>query len=513
MGLGLNSQGSGVSAAKFFASSGAKVTVTDLKTEKELAPSIKLLKNFPMKFVLGKHNKEDFTNVDLIIKNPGVRQDSPHLQIAKKNGVKIESDVSIFWKLCPAPIIGITGTRGKSTTTALIGEMLKKGNPPQPPFIKGGRGGIFVGGNIQISPLNFIDKIKPNSKVVLELSSWMLEDLFIPTFSSCPDAPFGIERVVRPRRTRLGRGGGYFSPYPDEVGIGGVRGGPRIAVLTNLMPDHLNTYKSFKVYIKTKALIFQNQTKKDFAVLNYDDKEVEKLSKNIKAKKIWFSSHSIIPRFNRGIHRISVKNKEIYFDKEKIASLKEVALLGKHNISNILAAVAVAKLEGVSNQSIAKVLKSFKGLPNRLEFVREVRGIKFYNDTTATMPEATMCALRALSQIRNPKSEIRNIILIAGGADKKLDYKKLGQEIKKYCKAVILFKGEASKKIARQLSVVSRKLLVLKDALTMKGAVKNAVELAKKGDIILLSPSAASFGLFQNEFDRGEQFVKKIKKL
>ncbi len=526
MGLGLNPKGSGISAAKFFASAGAKVTVTDLKTKKELAPSLKLLKNLPtchaeapkerrrIKYVLGRHNEEDFENADLVIKNPGVRRDSPYLQAAQKNGVQIESDISFFLKNCPAPIIGITGTRGKSTTTALIGEMLKKKYKS-----------VFVGGNIQMSPLNFIEKIKSDSlaspkpldgggKVVLELSSWMLEDAL------------GLYEITK--------------EYESTKSIKW----PHIAVLTNIMPDHLNTYKSFKDYIAAKALIFRNQTEKDFAVLNYDDKKIIKLSKNIRARKIWFSFFPVIPA-KAGIHKVFIKNKEIYFDKEKIIMISATNLLGEHNIKNILAAVAVAKIEGVSNQDIKKVLKSFRGLPNRLEFIRAAKGIKFYNDTTSTMPEATIAALTAIGQPKNQKTEKRkNIVLIAGGSDKGLDYKKLGQEIKKYCKAVVLFKGEASEKILKVIKrwnlgievrrnchseLVSesitassqtlkqvqgdkkRSLLIIENVNSMKDAVKNAMKLAEKGDIVLLSPGAASFGLFANEFDRGEQFKKIVK--
>jgi len=625
MGLGLNPKGSGISAAKFFAARGAKVIVTDLKTKKELMLSLKLLKGLLIRFVLGKHNESDFVNADLVIKNPGVRQTSKYLQIAKKNNVPIETDIGIFLKNCPAQVIGVTGTRGKSTTVALIGEMLKTKNFPSPttvgvrlrrksPFKKGGDGGgfnkgwkeqIFVGGNIQMSPLNFLNKVKSQSKIVLELSSWMLEDLFTPT---CPAgggafSPYfaDLSAEARPVRRSLGEGGrakaegetgGVFARGGSAFG---GRGGPHIAVLTNLMPDHLNTYKNFGDYVKAKALIFKNQTKNDFAVLNYDDANVRKLAKEIKAKKIWFSkkqpSHS--PPFSPGakqgeLEGVFVKKEDIIWkfqgQKEKIALLKNIKLLGEHNISNILAAVAVAKIEGAPNKAIKRVLKTFKGLPNRLEFVREVRGIKFYNDTTSTMPEATIAALRALSQIQKPPHsppisprakqgefppdlpaslcearragadqplaeegvKNRNIILIAGGSDKKLEYKELAKEIKKYCKAVVLFGGKVSEKILKVIkrwnldvevrcnchselvseSVIApsqtlkqvqgdkkRSLLIIENVKSMKEAMRESLKLAKGGDIILLSPAAASFGLFQNEFDRGEQFVKEVRGL
>jgi UDP-N-acetylmuramoylalanine--D-glutamate ligase len=473
MGLGLNPRGSGVTAAKFFCSQGAKVIVTDLKTKKEIAPSLKLLRNLPIHFVLGKHNESDFKSVDLVIKNPGVRRDSKYLQIAKEHNVPIETDISIFFKNCPAKIIGVTGTRGKSTTTSLIYEMLKRKYKDIRKFRHSHKSslnpGVFMGGNIQFSPLNFLSKVKPKSKVVLELSSWMLEDL-------------------------------------DNCGVKII---PHIAVLTNLMPDHLNTYKNFGDYIKAKMLIFsakggKNQTKNDFAVLNYDDLNVRKLMDKIKAKKVLFSLFDI-SQLKEGIHKVFIKDKKIYFDKEEIIAISNIKLFGEHNISNILAAVAVAKLENAPTREIKKVLETFKGLPHRLEFVRKFKGIEFYNDTASTMPEAAIAALKTLGREKN-------IILIAGGSDKGLDYKKLAKEIRKYCKAVILFEGEASQKILKTIQQYSN--ITISDSVkTMKDAIKNAVKLAKKGDIILLSPAAASFGLFQNEFDRGEQFKQIVKRL
>lgn len=486
MGLGLNPKGSGVSAAKFFIDCGAKVIVTDLKTEKELKPSLKILKRLfahPSKvpsaerkgieFVLGRHRESDFTDADLIIKNPSARWDSPYIQLAKKNGIPIETDIGLFWKLCPAPIIGVSGTRGKSTTTALIYKMLKKKFKS-----------AFMGGNIQLSPLNFVEKVKPDSKIVLELSSWMLEDTFY--------IPYELKKNYEIAKN--------------------IMTGPHIAVLTNIMPDHLNTYKNFNDYVNAKALIFKNQNSEDFAVLNYDDKRARNLFKEIKSQKIWFSEKKIVD----GVY---VKNRVIIWNfggkKEKIASLEDTILFGKHNIKNILAAVAVAKLEGVSNRIIQNVLKTFKGLPNRLEFIREVNGVKFYNDTTSTMPEAAIAALEALAE-----KYFKKIILIAGGSDKGLDYKNLAKEIKKHCKAAVLFKGEASDKLLKEFLPTLRSGsstlcvgTIIKNVISMKEAVGNALKLAKKDDIILLSPGAASFGLFQNEFDRGEQFVKMVKKL
>lgn len=429
MGLGLYPKGSGISAAKFFAREGARVIVTDLKKRSELSGSIKLLKDFKIRYILGKHNAKDFKEADLIIKNPAVRNDSKYLKIAKEKKIPIETDMSIFFKLCPTnvKIIGVTGTRGKSTTCSLIYEILRAENE-----------NVFLGGNIQNSPLNFLDDIVGNrhtcSIIVLELSSWMLESL---------------------------------------------KNSPHIAVLTNIMPDHLNTYKNMEEYARAKSLIFKYQNKNDFAVLNYDNKICREIGENVKAKKRWFSSK-----------KASVA----------LRLAKTTKLLGEHNVYNALTAVVVAKILKVPDKKIKLALKNFKGVPNRLEFICEKKGVKFYNDTTATTPDATLAGLRALKS--------KEIVLIAGGADKNLDYNELAKEVSKYVKVLILLPGTATDKLRARL--IEKSDLEPIAARNMKEAVAKARELSKKGDIILLSPGAASFGLFKNEFDRGEKFVKEL---
>lgn len=424
MGLGLYPKGSGVSAARFFADLGSRVTVTDLKKRKDLSSSIKLLSKYKIRYVLGHHSKRDFIEADLIIKNPAVRKDSRFLEYVKRRNIPIETDISIFFKLCPAKIIGITGTRGKSTTASLTYELLRSENK-----------NVFLGGNIQNSPLNFLDKLDKDSLVVLELSSWMLESL--------------------------------------------GRRSPEIAVLTNIMPDHLNTYKNMNEYIRAKALIFKYQKKEDLGVINYDNQIAREVGKKIKVKKKWFS--------------LKKKNKLNNY-------LKFVKLPGEHNLYNALAAINVASIFKVSDGNIRKTLEEFKGVPNRLEFIREINGVKFYNDTTATTPDAVIAALKALKS--------KNIILIAGGTDKNLDYKELAGLIADYVSVLVLLPGTATDKLRAHL--IKESNLEPVTARNMKEAVLKAKEMAKKGDIILLSPGAASFGLFKNEFDRGEKFIKEV---
>jgi len=405
MGLGL--LGGGVGVAKFFAKQGAKLLVTDLRTREELKPSLKKLKGLPIRFVLGKHRKEDFIKADLIIKNPAVSQNSLYLKIAKKHKIPIKTDIDIFFDLCPAPIIGITGTKGKSTTATLIYLFLKTKYP-----------NTILAGNIGISPLQVLEKITRNTKVVLELSSFELEDL---------------------------------------------KKSPAIAVITTLFPDHLNRYKSFNDYIEAKKPIFKYQKKNDILILNADNPKTKELSSSAKSKVYFFSDNS-----------------------------------------KAAAALKVAKLLSVSDSQIKKVLSGFKGLANRQEFIAGKRGVKYFNDTTATTPQSVILAIRDFKR-KFPKS---HLILIAGGQDKELSYKELAREIKERVDCLVLLLGSASDKIKKELSSFSFVL-----AGSMKEAVKKAESLAQNGDIVLLSPGAASFNLFKNEFDRGKQFVHAVKKL
>lgn len=402
MGLGL--LGGGVGAAEFFVKHGADVLVTDLKIKRQLKKSVDKLKGLPIKFVLGKHRKEDFINADLIIRNPGVPRESKYLKIAKDNNIPVRTDIDIFFNLCSAPIIGITGTKGKSTVATLIYLFLKKKYPK-----------TFLAGNIGVSPLEILNKIDKESKVVLELSSFELEDL---------------------------------------------KKSPHVAVITVLFPDHLNRYKDFKHYVNAKKSIFKYQDKNDILVLNNNDSETRKLYSEAKSK--------------------------VYFFKG----------------SNAAAAILVAELFRIPKDDIKEVLSNFKGVPHRQEFIASKNGVKYFNDTTATNPEAVIFAIETFRK-RFPKSKI---VLIAGGEDKKLSYKSLARSIEHNVDHVVLLPGTGSNKLKRNLD----KFHSVK---SMKQAVGKASSLAQRGDIVLLSPGAASFNLFENEFDRGNQFVKAVKRL
>lgn len=446
MGLGGYEDGSGISAALFFARSGARVLVTDMKEEEELKHQIKKLNKFKnIKYVFGIHRKEDFQKAHLIFQNPSVPDSSPYLKIARENNIPIINDWSLFLDNHDNFLIGITGSKGKSTTTSLVFELIKKKNK------------AILCGNIGVSPLKYMDSMKRDGVVVAEFSSWLLRGL-LP-----------------------------------------VKKCPNIAVITNLKSDHLDKYDSIEDYHNDKKIIFKFQEPKDIIILNKDDKESKKVGEGIKSRIFWFSKKHF-----SGKNGIFVKDKDIIFKDEgraeKVAKISDIKIPGDHNLENILAAVCVAKVFGIKNNDIKNVLRKFKGIPDRLELVREIKGVRYYNDTTATNPDGAVSALKAF------KEKKKRIILIAGGVDKNLDYKEFAKTIKREVKELILFPGTATDKILKEVNVRHRM------AHKMNEAVSLAKSFAKKGDIVLLSPGAASFGLFQNEFDRGKQFVKEVKK-
>lgn len=441
--MGLGILGRGVNVAKFWAECGAELTITDLKNEEQLASSLKKLKKFKnIKYVLGRHDLADFFGKDMVIKAAGVPLDSPHIAEARKNKIPVEMDASLFAKLVGhsvsntnvsntnIDIVGITGTRGKSTVTHLIYEILKSA---------GCR--VFLGGNVKgLATLPLLKKIKSNDVVVMELDSWQLQGF-------------------------------------EESQIS-----PNIAVFTTFLPDHQNYYNGdMDKYFSDKANIYRWQKENDCLVVG------PKVTKFIREKD-----------------KNSFKSQLIIADKKNIPRDWKVKLLGEHNLQNIALAVEAARKLGVKESAIKKTVENFKGLSGRLEFIREVRGVKFYNDTTATTPEAVMAALDSLKKYRG------KIILLGGGADKNLEYDNYAKAVKKYVKTLILFRGLASNKIVAALGKTKFPVEIVD---SMKKAMEIARAKSKKGDIVLLSPGAASFGVFKNEFDRGEQFIKEVKKV
>ncbi len=453
-GLGLN--GGGVSSVKFLARHGAKeIIVTDLKTAEELAPSIALLQDIEnITYVLGQHQPQDFSDTDMVIVNPGIRWDNEYVKRALQNGVPVEMDASLFFQFCPCPIIGITGTKGKTTTSTLLAEILAADGRH---VVRAGIG--------QTPVLDTLHTVTAASVVVFELSSWRLSSL-----------------------KRIGKS-------------------PHIALFTNFFPDHLNYYESMAGYFEDKKNIFSFQGKDDVVVFDPGDALVADSVKDIPARKMRFSEGD--PSgvgeevfLSQGSIVYAIEGKQ-----NVVMALNEVGMRGKHNTGNILAAIGGALAYGVNMDVIRKTITDFPGVEHRLEFVREQDGVKYYNDTAATVPQAALSALESFDE---------PIVLIAGGNDKGLEFSDFGEAIAQHAKYAVFFKGAATEKIVdslRHYLASSGKDFSFKVVESMQDAVQIASEQAVKGDVVVLSPGATSFGLFKNEFDRGERFRAQVRAL
>ncbi len=439
--LGLGLHGGGVGVTKFLVAHGADVTVTDLKTADQLAPSLEALRGLPVRWVLGEHRLEDVVGADMVVRNPGVPAESPYLAAARAAGVPVEMEMGLFFQLCPAPIIAVTGTKGKSTTTLLIASILRQSDPR-----------TVVAGNLRISALELLPEVTPTTPVVLELSSWQLE---------------GLE----PHR---------FSPH--------------IAVITNISEDHLNRYPSFEAYARSKTMIFRWQRQDDALVLNYDNAIVAAFAGECPGQLAWFSRR-------QAVDGAYVDGDNVVWrwrgQRRKLCDLNDIRLSGEHNVENVLAACAAACLWGATPDQVRSGVRSFGGAEHRLEHVRTVGGLMFYNDTTATTPRATIAALQAVKQ---------PVILIAGGADKNLDFGDLAQAIVRQVKALILLEGSATDRLEQAVRAAGGQTILAGRYTDLRQAVARAREAAARGDVVLLSPACASFGLFTNEIERGETF-------
>ena len=449
MGLGLH--GGGVGTVRFLCEQGAIVIATDMKSKEELRDSVEKLKSYKnITYIFNQHRPEDFTNVDMVVKNPAVSWDNKYIKLAIEKKIPVEMDSSLFFKLCSNEIIGVTGTKGKTTTATLIYEILKSA----------GKSVIKVGIG-QTSVLDKLKDLKKDTIVIFELSSWRLSVL------------------------------------------GRAKLSPHVAVVTNIYPDHLNYYKSMKEYIADKKYICSNQKSADACVLNANDSVLSDWDEEIKSEVIRFSREKI--GYSPSVY---VDNGGIYInmgvEEKKVMDLDEIKLRGDHNISNILAAVSATRAMGLKISEIKKGVGNFKGIEHRLELVRELNEIKYYNDTAATTPDSAIAGLKSFSE---------PLVWIGGGSDKNLDMKDLARVALEKVKDAILLKGIGTDKLleAMEKNNLGKHNFTVVDS--MEAAVNLARAKAESGDVILLSPGAASFGLFINEFDRGNKFKEAVKNL
>jgi len=453
--LGLGLHGGGVSSVRFFVERGARVTVTDLKDETQLAPSLDRLASYrDIRYVLGKHRKEDFSGADMVVASPAIPWNNPYIRAALDAGVRVEMDSSIFFRECPCPIVGVTGTKGKTTTALLASHLLKASGED-----------VFDVGVGQIPVLKELSKIEKNSAVVFELSSW-----------------------------RLG-----------ALGKADVCKSPHIAVFVNFFADHLNYYPTMAAYLEDKKNIFRWQEPEDWCVLNRDDALVRNLEREVPSQVVSFG-------FSRPSESPAVfaRGGEIFLDDgndtKRLVATRELDLKGKHNIANAMAAIAAVWAYGISVEKLKKHLPGVDGVPHRLEFAGRVRGVGYYNDTTATIPEAVVSALHSFTQ---------PVILIAGGSDKGLSYEAFAKSVSHRTKEIVFLDGTATPKMRAALGEIigHDRAASFPEVSSMDKAVERAAASAESGDIVLLSPGAASFGMFVNEFDRGDQFRRSVKNL
>ena len=448
--MGLGRFGGGVDTAEFACSAGAKVIITDLLPSEKLSDSISQLKEFPdIEFHLGRHRPADFEQADIIITNPAVPNDNEFLKIARQHDKFITSAINIFFELCPALTIGITGANGKSTTAALTAHILKKARYKK----------VWLSGNIGNEPLLVsLDQIGTNDLVVLELSSFQLEQL------------------------------------------AQAKKAPQIALLTNLTPNHLDRHGSFADYCAAKENIFKFQ--KPYK----DSPAVSIFNAEDKVGTEWFEKY----RTDKG--RISIK-----FSTDDLSDeiQEQFALPGRANLSNLAAAITIARQFGIDDETIKNYLPEFKPLPHRLEPVAQIDGVAWYNDSIATTPESAIAALDAFD---------RPVIIIAGGYDKGLSFDKFGEKIAQNTKAAVLI-GQTAGKIAdmiekrlvaegidscssRNDNTISNTQIEFADSLAK--AVELAGQLAISGDVVLLSPACASYDMFDNFQHRGKEFIELI---
>lgn len=453
--FGLGQNDGGVGTVSFLAKQGAKeIIVTDIKSKEELAPSLAKLTGYKnITYVLGQHRPEDFTAVDMVIKNPVIPWTNDYVKLALKHHIPVEMDSSLFFRLCPAPIIGVTGSKGKTTTASLIAHILEQAGMP-----------VVRVGISQVGVLSMLDQVTKESTVVFELSSWRLSAL------------------------------------------GLLKKSPHIAVLTNIYPDHLNYYKTMAAYVADKRNIFSFQKATDMVVANFDNEAVREMVQDAPGSILFASTETTLE--DGGAWRdddtllVSNQGKE-----QVLLPIQDVPLKGEHNVSNVLLAALATLAAGTSLDQVRTGIKSFSGVPHRMELVVEKEGVRYYNDTAATIPDA---AVAALSSFTEP------VFLIAGGSDKQLDFTVLAKVILTQPKGLVLLKGEGTDKLLQALRTLlpdTEKERHFEVVGNMGKAVELASRSAEPGDVVLLSPGAASFGLFKNEFDRGEQFRKAVEGL
>lgn len=432
---------SGVASALFLKKHGARVTVSDTKTGDELHNEIPVLLDHGITVETGGHGERTFRGQDLIVVSPGVPVDAPPLLQARAMGAAVIGEIELAAQFLPGPMIAITGSNGKTTTTTLTGEIMTAGGFP-----------TLVGGNIGTPAISLAERARPDTVVVLEVSSFQLET--IQTFR------------------------------------------PTVAVVLNVTPDHLDRHRTFEAYVNAKARIFENQHSADFSVLNADDTTCVAMAARTKARVFWFSRQKEVKQ------GAWVRDGNILFrdgaQQREVMQVSEIPLKGAHNLENVLAAVCAGALMGCAPENIRQAVHDFKAVEHRLEFVATIRGVDYYNDSKATNVDATIKALESFPA---------NIHLILGGKDKGSDYSVLNDLLRQRVKRVYTI-GAAAAKIESQIKAAE-----VVHSETLENALRKANAVAEAGDVVLLAPACASFDQYKNYEHRGQVFKEIVQTL
>jgi UDP-N-acetylmuramoylalanine--D-glutamate ligase len=480
----------GIALARWLARHGSRVTLSDARSMDELSSARSALADVAVKWAAGGHPLELLDDCDLLCLSGGVPLNLPIVQEAIKRGIRLTNDTQIFLEVVPCKTIGITGSAGKTTTTTLVGEMAKlafnkdEGGRPVLSEVEGMKDesafrllpSVFIGGNIGDPLINYVDEMKADDLAILEISSFQLEQMAIS---------------------------------------------PNIAAILNITPNHLDRHGTMEAYTAAKARILEFQSKEDIAILGRDDKGSWSLRDKVKGRLFTFSLHELDEGLNGAyLHDglLNLREDNAYLP---LILREKIKLRGEHNVSNILAAFTIGHATGFTLDAMLEAVEEFRGVPHRLELVRELRGVRWYNDSMATAPERSMAAIHSFDE---------PIVLLLGGRDKNLPWEDLAALVHQRVDHVIVF-GEAAEKIYSALQspsvllgsaveaagqvnpAVQKRSVDLCRAKNLKEAILKAAQVAQAGDIVLLSPGGTSFDEFKDFEERGETFRKWVQEL
>jgi UDP-N-acetylmuramoylalanine--D-glutamate ligase len=433
----------GLALARWLSLHGGRVTLSDMRAETDLRLARESLAEYPIQWVLGGHPLELLDTTDVLCLSGGVPLTLPIVAEAVKRGIPLSNDSQIFMEAVPCRTIGITGSAGKTTTTTLVGNMAKSAYGER----------AYVGGNIGDPLINYVDGMKPDDIAILELSSFQLDQMTIS---------------------------------------------PNVAAILNITPNHLDRHGTMEAYTAAKARILEFQSEKDAAILGWDDKGAWSLRNKVRGKLYTFSLDELEEGLSGTyLHDglLNLRDGDAYLP---LLLREKVSLRGDQNVSNVLATFAIGHAAGFPLDAMLEAAEDFRGVPHRLELVRELRGVRWYNDSTATAPERSLAAIRAFDE---------PIVLLLGGRDKDLPWEDLMRLVDKRVDHVVLF-GEAAEKIMNTAQALGLRENGSKIARvqSLYDAVIKAAEVAEAGDVVLLSPGGTSFDEFKDFAERGERF-------